>query len=238
MAGDDPGDGVGPDRGAHGPRRPRHPDSTGQIAVRGDASGRDRQQRAPDLDLERGAAKVQPDAVPTRRGVEDPPRDAGGGARVLDEGGRLEAAGEPGERLVAPLRSGERESAHAAHGTQDQALPERRRVRAVSYGESASPMLVFPRSHRLDVHEEIVQAAGAREAGVVRGVEHAARLREHLLRALQSEELDVLLGAQPHLAPEQALEVVLAQAGTAGRLRQRGLAFEVSRQPVERALDP
>ena len=69
--------------------------------------------------------RCSPMPIPACRGVEDPPRDAGGGTRILDEGGRLEAAGEVGERLVAPLRSGEREPAHAAGGTQDQTLPER-----------------------------------------------------------------------------------------------------------------
>ena len=68
---------------------------------------------------------------------------------------------------------------------------------AVSNDEPLTAVLELARGHRLDIHEEVVEPAGPGQPRDVRGVEHAARLCERLLRTLQGENWTYFLGLSP-----------------------------------------
>ena len=100
-------------------------------------------------------------------------------------------------------------------------------MEAVGDGEPRPCGLELAGGHRLAGHEQIVQPAGAGQAGIEGRIQQIGGLREQLLHVLLGQKLQEPLGADADPAAEKALEVKLAQADVAGDFLQFGLPVEV-----------
>jgi hypothetical protein len=100
-------------------------------------------------------------------------------------------------------------------------------VKAIADPEPRALGFELPRRHGLNVDKQVVQPPGAGKAGIVSGVEHAVRLAEQALGMFQGQELNEAFGTDPRPAPEQALEMELAQVHAFGDLAQFRLAMVV-----------
>jgi hypothetical protein len=132
-------------------------------------------------------------------------------------------------RLAAIAHKGE--CTEAAGSCRHQALAELAGVKTVGDGQPGAAVFEFARRHRFHRHEEVVEAAGAGEAGVVGRVEHAVRLRQQLLRVLDSQKLEKALRADAGPTSEDALQVAGAETQRGGKLIQvrlgRVMGFQV-----------
>ena len=75
---------------------------------------------------------------------------------------------------------------------------------------------VFHAAHRLAGYKQIVQPAGAGQAGFVGGIQYAPRFDEKLFGVFYGEILQKSLGANPRPPAKQPLERVFAQANAIG----------------------
>src|SRR5690606_33425996 len=167
------------------------------------------------------------------RGLHDSPR----GLRVLDEVGLGPSGGEvdDGHRYVALVH--EREGADPPLGQPDERRAEGRRVDAVADGEPLAAALELARRDGLDGDEQVVEPARPGEAGVVGGVEDAARFGEGLLGVRQRDGLEEPLGRGAGPAAEQPLGVERAQPDVRRHVGQRRLAVDVRAEVGDGRLD-
>ena len=107
----------------------------------------------------------------------------------------------------------EAEGADAAFGLADEAGAEGARMYAVGDIHAIAALLERAGAHRLVGNEKIVQPRGAREAGVIGGIEDRGGGFELRLGVVQRQELAEALGRDARPAAEQALEVVGAETG-------------------------
>ena len=80
-------------------------------------------------------------------------------------------------------------------------------MEAVGDGEPFAAGFPFARRHRLVRDEQIVQPAGAGQADLVGGVEHARRGAQQLARVVERERLQERLRRQPAPAAEQMMQI-------------------------------
>ena len=95
---------------------------------------------------------------------------------------------------------------------------ERRGMEAVVDGQAFAAGLPFARRHRLVGDEQVVQPAGAGQADLVGGVEHARGIAQQLARAVERERLQERLRRQPGPAAEQMVQLGRRDAGGFGDL--------------------
>ena len=92
--------------------------------------------------------------------------------------------------------------------------------------------LPFAGRHRLVGDEQIVQPAGAGQADLVGGVEHACGIAQQIARAVERERLEEGLRREPGPAAEQMMQLGRRDAGGFGDLIDLRLgapvAFDVS----------
>jgi hypothetical protein len=111
-------------------------------------------------------------------------------------------------------------------------------VQAVAHDQALPARLHVTRGDRFAGHEQVVKAPRPGKTGFIGGVQHIARLLQQAPGVFLREKLEEALGADPHPAPEQALEMELAQAGGGRDLTQGGLAANVFFQKSDGLLDP
>ena len=128
---------------------------------------------------------------------------------------------------IAPVVVGEAEGADAAFGLPDEAGAEGARVHAVRDVFALAALLEGAGTHRLVGDEEVVKPGGAREAGVIGGIEDRGGGFELRLRVVQRQELAEALGRDPRPPAKQALEVVGTEASRLRHLAKPRLIAEV-----------
>ena len=106
-------------------------------------------------------------------------------------------------------------------GAGHQTLTERAVVKAIDNIQAVAAGFVFTRGDRLAGHEQIVQAAGARKAGVIGGIQNRLRVLEQLLGVFLGQILQKSFGADPDPAAEQPLKMKLAQPHMGGDIAQQ-----------------
>ena len=110
-------------------------------------------------------------------------------------------------------------------------------MHAVSDIDASAGLLEGAGAHGLVGDEEIVQPRGTREAGVIRGVEDRGGVFKLRLGVVQREILAEALGRDTRPAPEQALEVMRAEADRLRHRAQLRLIAKVRLQIEDRSLD-
>ena len=242
MAGDQEGDRVPSDSRAYCPDRGRRSNRRGDVLISRHGSHGDLQQRPPDLHLEVRAAHQQAEwdeafGIAHFEGGEDPRRDRRRYARSFLDRRVWPARGEVAQRgLPAPLVK--REGADAAVGRGDECFPERGIVESGRHAKSAAALAELTRRHRIERDEQVVQAAAAREPGVVGGVNQVARLAELFLCVFERQDLREPLRADPGPAREEPLEVERAHADMFRDLVQAGTDRRRIVEKADRAFDP
>src|SRR5581483_10682192 len=104
-----------------------------------------------------------------------------------------------------------------------QGLAERRGVEAIGHLQPLAAALVVAGRHGLVRDEEIVQTAGARQAHLERGVEHAGGACEQAAGVVDRDGLYELLGGEPTPALEKLMAVRRAQLQMLGEPLEGGL---------------
>ena len=131
----------------------------------------------------------------------------------------------------------ELEPAHTAVGRCNHAFAKRARRKAVPYDQVPAQFLVLTRRHRLDVDEEIVQPPRARQPGLVRRREDREPTPQRLLGVRDGEKLEKTLRAHPGPAPEEPLQMELAQPHRLRRVLERGLLAGMRLEILDDRLD-
>ncbi len=192
------------------------------------------QQRLPDLDLERAAGEVQPRLAAPGEGRRHPRRDPLG---RLDVGRLRPARPQVVHRRSGPHLRREGEPAEAAVGAHRQRRAEGRVEPAEGDVEALAGAGELAGAHRLPAQEEVVEAAGAREPGGERRVEHRVPFGEQALGVVEGEILLVALGADPHPLAEHPLEVRRAEPDRSRDLVERRLLGRAGDDVVDGAAD-
>ena len=218
------------DRGADRARRLRIADLGGDVGIGDELAHRDGQQLLPHPHLEIGADQHHAQRLlgPPQRRVEDAARGRRGRGEVLDIFCPRPARAHVAQRRALLAGVGEREAGEAARRRHHQRGAERRRMKAVGDGEAFAAGLPFARRHRFVGDEQIVQPAGAGQADLVGGVEHACRGTQQVARVAQRERLQEGLRRQPAPAAEQMMQVGRRDAGGVGDRLDLGLRAPIA----------
>ena len=140
----------------------------------------------------------------------------GGRGEVLDVFRLRPARAHVVERRAFLAGVGERQARKAARRHHHQRRAERAGMEAVSDRQPFAAGLPFARRHRFVRDEQIVQPAGAGQADLVGGVEHACRRAQQVARVTERERLQERLRRQAAPAAEQMMQIGGGDAGGVG----------------------